>query len=172
MEWVKPIMRDNDMSKPAPTIIPGTRYGHLVMTGGYIPGNRKITPTIECKCDCGSITLKRLSDLKSGGTGCCSKKCIHFVKVTHGKARYINGKQSKEYHAWSHMINRCDNTSSLDYKYNGGKGITYHESISTIEGFLEVVGIAPSKYHRLTRFDKDGNYEPGNIHWYLASEKK
>jgi len=164
------------MARKPPTILPGTRYGHLVTTGIYKPeymdGNKKILGTVECICDCGSLTSKRLYHLKNGMAGCCSKKCIHNGYFTHRKAKHINGKIPKEYGAWMSMKHSCDNPSNPSYKYIGGKGITYHESLSTIEGFLEVVGIAPSKYHRLTRIDKDGDYEPGNVHWYLASKRK
>lgn len=165
------------MRYPRPIIIPGTRYGHLVTTGVYISGYTDkncgvIRSTLECKCDCGIITYKQLSELKKGNTKSCSKKCPYSGKISHGLAKSYPRKKAKEYQAWITMKFNCDNPNATTYKYYGGKGITYHDSLSTIQGFLEVMGFAPSKYHRFTRIDKEGDFEPGNIHWYLADGKK
>lgn len=164
------------MARPIPTIMPGTRYGHLVTTGIYIPyskdGKKRIYGKVECICDCGNISLKPLINLKCGNTKSCSPQCRYFVSITHGLSADENGKNTKEYNAWSQMKERCDNPKNISYPYTGGKGITYHESLSTIEGFWDVMGKAPSKYHRFTRIDKDGDYEPGNVHWYLSSKWK
>lgn len=163
------------MARPAPTIIPGTRYGRLVTTGSYIPGhydgNKRISAKVECKCACGSISYKELGQIKKYNKNSCSKKCPYFINVIHGLSVDENSKPIKEYKAWTNMKRYCDNPNSIGYQYNGEKGITYHESLSTIEGFMEVMGAAPSKYHRFTRIDKDGDYEPGNVYWYLADGK-
>lgn len=164
------------MGRTAPTIKTGTRYGSLVLTGVYIPyymdGKKKINPKVECICDCGNISLKQLGALKNGQTKCCSAKCCYFGNITHGLSSDENSKRTKEYAAWIQMKHRCDSPKHISYPYIGGKGITYHESLSTIEGFWEVMGKAPSKSHRLARIDKDGDFESGNVHWYLASKKK
>lgn len=163
--------------KKPPTIIPGTRYGSLVATGNYIPGytdenNKRLQGIVECKCDCGSISYKQFGNLNSGKVCSCSYKCPYGIYKAHGLTYDENGKNSKEYHAWNRMIRSCDNPKHKDYRYNGGKGITYHESLSTIQGFWKVMGKAPSKYHRLTRIDRDGDFEPGNVHWYCASTRR
>lgn len=165
------------MGRTSPTIIAGTHYGHLVTTGKYIRGRNSIgegyiEATLECICDCGNVTYKKLGSLKNKGTKSCSKKCPYFVNVKHGFSRKENNKQPKEYMAWRSMIYVCDNPRHYGYAKTGKMGITYHESLKTIEGFLKIMGRAPSKYHRFSRIDKSGDFEPGNIHWYLASEKK
>lgn len=167
---------EKHMGRTAPTIKTGTRYGSLVLTGVYIPyymdGKKKINPKVECICDCGNISLKFLCNLKSGSIKSCSDKCLYSVYIHHGLSKDENSKHSKEYQAWHNMIARCTNPEHKSYPHIGGRGITYHESLSTMEGFWEVMGKAPSKYHRFLRIDKDGDYEPGNVHWYLASKKK
>lgn len=164
------------MGMTSPTIIPGTRYGYLVLTGVYIPGYRdgkkQIYAKTECICDCGNISLKQLSQVKRGYIKCCSHKCPYYVGITHGLSMDENSKLSKEYQAWYNMIRRCDNLEDHSYPSVGGRGISYHESLSTIEGFWNIMGEAPSKYHKFMRIDKDGDYEPGNVHWYLASGRK
>lgn len=164
------------MGRPVLTIISGTRYGHLITTGVYIPfyrnGKKQILGKVECKCDCGNISLKQLGALKSGSTSCCSAKCPNFVSVTHGLSQDENGKHTKEYKAWINMIARCTNPKHPLYVRTDGRGISYHESLSTIEGFWDVMGKSPSKSHKFCRIDKDRNYEPGNVHWYLASKCK
>lgn len=162
------------MGTLAPTIIPDTRYGNLVTTGVYIPnymdGNKRIFAQVECKCDCGSITYKQLNKLKKGQAKSCGVECPYFLLKIHGHS--IGKKKTKEYLAWCSMKERCDYPKHNRYQYCGGKGISYHESIYTFKGFLEVMGKAPSKYHQLTRIDKEGDFEPGNVHWYLPIRKK
>jgi hypothetical protein len=164
------------MGRTAPTIIEGTQYGHLTTTGVYIPsctnGVKWIPAKVECICDCGNISLKKLDHLTSGKTKSCSKKCPYFGHITHGLSREGNRKVTKEYMAWHNMITKCNNPKHISYPWIGGIGITYHDSLSTMEGFWEIMGKAPSKYHIFMRIDKDGDYEPGNVHWYLASKKK
>lgn len=160
----------------APTIIPGTRYGHLVTTGSYITrqyySNKKISAKVECKCDCGNITNVYFWKLRDNTTTCCGYSCVYSKRYRHYLCVDENGKRTKEYIAHYNMKNSCTNPASITYKYVGAKGITIHESLSTIEGFLEVLGDAPSKYHRLIRIDKEGDFEPGNVQWYLADGKK
>lgn len=158
------------------TINSGIRYGHLVTTGGYVPSRvvdkKMISSQVQCICECGCICSKAMHNLTSGQTNCCGNKCIYFVHFKHGKSYTTNGKAPKEYTAWVNMLNVCNNPNYQSYKYIGAKGITYHESFSTIEGFLEIIGKAPSKYHRFSRIDKDRDFEPGNVHWYLANKRK
>jgi hypothetical protein len=75
------------------------------------------------------------------------------------------------YSAWQNMKSRCDSFKHDSYHMYGAIGITYHDSFKTIQGFLECVGDAPSDKHKFARIDKTGNFEPGNVHWYLPKKK-
>ena len=85
--------------------------------------------------------------------------------ATHGHT--LNGKQSKEYRAWSAMRDRCNNKRHPDYRNYGGRGIRVcREWNESFEAFLRDMGPAPSKSHSLDRFpNPNGNYEPGNCRW-------
>lgn len=164
------------MGGKKPIIIPGIRYGYLVLTGAYFPGwgsgKNKVYAKVECICDCGKVTLKGLSNLTLGQLKSCSSKCPYTSNSTHGLTRDENGKITKEYKAWNNMINKCNNPRHNKYFRILRKVNTYHESLSTPEGFLKIMGRAPSKYHRLARINKNGDYEPGNVHWYLPINRK
>jgi hypothetical protein len=56
-----------------------------------------------------------------------------------------------------------------DFKWFGGRGITVCEQwLGSSEVFLADVGFRPSPRHRLTRKNRNGNFEPGNCEWRLS----
>lgn len=171
MEWVQPIMREINMVRPPPIITEGIRYGSLVTTGGYIARTKTCKSKLECKCDCGTVGYKTYTHLKTGDIRSCGVNCPYYPKpIEHGHAR--RGKRTKEHACWKDMKARCDNIKNKDYPTHGGAGIIYSQEFETFIGFIEYMGISPSKYHRFERIDKQGDFEPGNVHWYLASGKK
>lgn len=80
--------------------------------------------------------------------------------------------RSKEYAAWSHMTQRCNNPNHPRYKHYGGRGIKVCERWLKFENFLADVGLAPSPKHTIDRFpNNDGDYEPDNFRWATYSEQ-
>lgn len=166
------------MVKEIPTIIPGTRYGHLTVTGQYKlfqEGNRKRN-RIECLCDCGKMCYPRKSNLKEQNV--CSFMCKYNTIIKHGySCRVIHTKSkrtttTREYNSWFSMKQRCNNPSNARYKNIGGRGIIYSPEFENFDSFIRIMGDAPTTFHRFTRIDKDSDFEPGNVHWYLATKKK
>lgn len=162
--------------RAAPTIIPGTRYGHLVTTGvyvkSYIVDNKLIASKIECKCDCGSISYKDFKAVKDGVIKCCGYSCIYSVRIKHNLSQDTDKKRLKEYNTWHNLRSKCDNSNNIYYKNYGGKGISYSKEFETIESFIEHFGYAPSKDHKFIRIDKKGNFEPGNVKWFCARRRR
>lgn len=91
--------------------------------------------------------------------------------IKHGFRK--RGKYLKEYAAWNHMNQRCNNPKHHAYKNYGGRGIKVCERWSLFENFIEDVGFAPFPGHSLDRYpNNDGHYEPGNIRWATISQQQ
>lgn len=89
------------------------------------------------------------------------------MRKTHGESN-----KSKEWDAWSSMIQRCTNPKNKRYYTHGGRGITICERwLNSFECFLSDMGRAPSKEHSLERKDNDGNYELSNCKWATRIEQ-
>ncbi len=80
-----------------------------------------------------------------------------------------------EYMSWKGMKARCDNPAHPKYPSYGGRGIAYHPSFETYEGFLawlQAVGMHPRPPGAtLDRINVNGHYEPGNLRWSTATEQ-
>lgn len=117
----------------------------------------------KCICDCGKNTIVMGQKLRSGKTKSCG--CLRFTATrTHGHG--VNKRKTKEFSAWSAMIQRCCNPNNPNFKYYGAKGVNVCESwLSSFEIFFRDMGFAPTKNHSLDRIETYGNYEPGKCRW-------
>lgn len=84
-----------------------------------------------------------------------------------GEITYINGKRvaSPEYRAWGQLKNRCKNTRGQDWKYYGGRGITFDPAWEVFENFLEDMGRRPAPHLTLERKDGNQPYCKENCVW-------
>lgn len=85
-----------------------------------------------------------------------------------------NLSRTKEYRAWSGMINRCYSTSYALYHRYGGRGIFVCKRWLGDKGFfnfLKDVGHAPSPSHSIDRIDNDRGYSPKNCKWSTIREQ-
>lgn len=83
----------------------------------------------------------------------------------------MRDKSTKEYRAWSNMIQRCTNPKKDAFKYYGARGVTVCERWRSYDSFLADVGVAPSPRHSLDRINPTGHYEPGNVRWATNFEQ-
>lgn len=152
------------MTKPA---MIGKRFGKLVVVA-QAPKRNDTHRYWKCQCDCGNVTETPTTNLNSGKSKSCGcyRGDSNRERSTHGMTR------TRLYRIWNDMRRRCDDPTRDSYPNYGGRGIRYHPSFSTFEGFLN--GIPDGYRDDLTidRIYTDGDYEPGNLRWATKSEQQ
>lgn len=86
----------------------------------------------------------------------------HFNSI-HGKC------YTKEYKAWSSMMQRCYNSNHQYYKKYGERGIIVCDAWHNPENFLNDMGDANGL--SLDRINNNGNYEPSNCRWATKEQQ-
>ena len=72
--------------------------------------------------------------------------------------------KSPEYRSWSMARNRCRNPRADNFRFYGGRGITFSSKFDSFAVFIEEVGPRPAGF-QLERVDNSKGYEPGNVRW-------
>ncbi|KKN91257.1 hypothetical protein LCGC14_0221250 [marine sediment metagenome] len=147
----------------------GKRFGRLVVICRD-KKNRFGTLCWLCLCDCGKEKIILCGSLKSGKTkscGCLRKEIISKIMTKHGHTK--NRKQSQVYRSWYHIIQRCTNSNTKDYRWYGSRGITVCERWLKFENFLEDMGEAPIGY-QIDRLDNNKGYYLENCRWVTPKQ--
>lgn len=79
--------------------------------------------------------------------------------------------QSREYHSWNSMKNRCNNSNLKEYKNYGGRGITYDSKWEDFREFYKDMGERPIGT-TLDRIDVDKNYCKENCRWATKEQQQ
>lgn len=124
------------------------------------------------RCDCGTEKTVAGNTLGKGSESC---GCLHKEKVAqrflkHGASRG-NQRPTPEYTAWSHMLQRCENTKCAEYENYGGRGITVSDEWHDASIFLRDMGPKPSPKHSLERIDNSKGYSRENCKWATSVEQ-
>lgn len=156
-------MRPEKQNKPTHALfkdLTGDRYGKLVVTG-YWCRDGKFHHRWLCSCDCGSETLARGNNLRTGNTVSCG--CEH----TGGRAVERHGMhKTLEYSSWSHMISRCEGKDEHNLRIYVDRGITVcDEWRNSFSQFYADMGPMPGKGMSIDRIDPDLGYFKENCRW-------
>lgn len=154
--------------KPAPII--GRRFGRLVaLSLHHVRGNQRY---IECRCDCGNLSIVCSANLSSGATQSCG--CLMTearLRQTHnGIAKKHGLAGTPIYNTWHSMVERCTDPLCAAWRYYGGRGIEVCERWLQFEQFYKDMGERPDGT-TLERINVNGNYEPGNCTWATWTEQ-
>lgn len=150
----------------AEKIHPGTRFGRLVVNS--FAGSKNQLLMYNCVCDCGQEKVVAGVYLRKGSIkscGCLQKDTASETRYSHGQSRTgSSGKKSPVYQSWQSMKRRCNNSKCLEYKYYGGRGISYDKRWECFEEFYKDMGDRP-KGTSLDRIDVNKNYYKENCRW-------
>lgn len=130
----------------------------VISDEGVIKGSR----FVKAKCDCGTIKVIRLSDMKNGASTNCG--CVRRKKMSDS-----NRKHSMSTHplhrVWRGINERCTYKNHFAFKWYGGRGIRVCQEWKTdfMTFYNWCMNNGWKRGLQIDRFpDQNGNYSPSN----------
>jgi hypothetical protein len=159
----------------------GERYSRLVVLATHQRVARKHQLYNLCLCDCGRRTYRTSRQLVLGllkSCGCGYRERLVKGNLIHGGSARHNGKAgiSYLYGYWLRTRSRCHNPEDPRYPQWGAAGIglaeEWREDYPAFRDWVETnLGPRPSLGYRLERWDREKNFEPGNLLWMTEKQQ-
>ena len=147
----------------------GQRFGKVTVLS-RVANNKHGRAVWLCKCDCGNEKEIPAANLKSGRTTSCGcySGGLKRKTGTHGMTN------TRIFHEWQSMLQRCNNPNNQRYEDYGGRGIKVcDEWIDNFVSFYEwSMDNGYDEILTLDRKDVDGDYSPDNCRWVTNLEQQ
>ena len=148
----------------------GLKIGMLTINT-WLGSDRHRRALYRCQCSCGKehiTTWVKIKKSRHPSCGCLRKQLIGESNTKHGHSPRSGS--SHMYRVWTSMHRRCYRTTSTDFKYYGGKGITVSPEWHDFLTFLSDMGERPGIGFDIDRIDPEKGYSKANCRWLSHSE--
>lgn len=170
------LKRNNTTScgcKREPNLV-GKTFGRLIVierAENYFTQNGKSERQWLCECQCGNKTVVLGHNLLKGQTqscGCLAREHSAIRATRHGES------DSRLYHIWTGMKQRCYNPKAKSYKDYGGRGITVcDEWKDNFQAFYDwAMANGYDDMLSIDRINSNDIYNPLNCRWATMEEQQ
>jgi hypothetical protein len=148
----------------------GSRFGRLTVTGAAPSSGGK--RRWVCTCDCGNVATTFAWKLLAGRTRSCG--CLKIEELNTRQGHELHGmRNSPEYAVWTRLKSICYNYRVREFGKYGALGVQLApEWKNSFRAFFNDLGPRPSPFHKLLRYNDEGNFAPGNCRWVLVRRTK
>ncbi len=155
--------------------ITGNKYGRLLALKPHHQNKHGMWHWLF-RCDCGEETVVNHQNVRLGLTKSCG--CLNKERRIETKTKH-NLHDTRFYHIWENIKQRCTNPNASGYKNYGGRGIKLCKNWNLFESFktdMHETYIAHVFKHgekntQIDRTDCNGNYEINNCGWVTLKEQ-
>jgi hypothetical protein len=124
----------------------------------------------QCRCECGNEKLVTPYQVRNGQIQSCGCLKLERISKLNNKGK-MKDKYPALYQCWQNVKKRCNNPKADNYKYYGGRGITYDSKWEKFEGFLEDMLDGWEEGLTIERLDVNSNYCKDNCTWATKLEQ-
>ena len=126
----------------------------------------------KCQCECGNITIVDTNSLTTGNTTSCGCKHKELYQKHSIEMKKHGMSNTRLYHCWTDMRQRCNNPKNKCFKYYGERGIKVCEEWNNSMNFINwALSNGYKDDLTLDRIDVNKDYSPSNCRWVTIKEQ-